>query len=507
VGLKADGTEIIPTGIDAGYQKTAEGKHVGNSTDYNLANAMLNIPGDNWDRSDETIFKEEVRRTGSYYNASNPNWWHPTELNNMFIRAVSNTGYEKIRYVKIGTRSFKDRKVLYEVFTYTTNKTDAEDNTIAGYYCGDYVFNNVYENDYIQWKFETDKIVAVEGAKRVKWENAATDKFHLSVDNGLTYPYVINSPKNGVVPRFVHIFQNGNILILFSSHVYLSTDNFSTINPVTVKAIDGSDFTGTTNSFYFFTYHPVISINGTEMFIMGTYATAIDTAHTNINVFYTVDNGVTFKSCYKAGTTNPPLLGARHVHGVSYRSYDDSFWMTTGDNESPYTDESNVIRGVYDWDLDTWTWARNHGATGAACTYKLINVGFPDSTNVLCGDDNTDTTVRNGMFTCPVSGFSDSANFVSVFKTVLGGGMIVYVDEDEILGALANSANTNLLITSKTGVANLSGSKIFGLPVNTVAFVFGKKTSDGWRLVHSGLDGVSEGDGLSGTKEMWVKIK
>ena len=508
LGLKADGTAILPTGIDPGFKLTAEGTHTGDSLNYNLANAKLTIPG--WDRSNATIYNEAARRAYTYYDSGNVTDWHPTELNNLLIQSWKNTGYKGTDFVKLSDWSYKSRKKLGDLFSFSTDKTGIDYSNIIENYCSDYVFEGIYENDYIYWKPEITSdtaILTVEGSKILKWQDAATDLLLLSTDNGVTFPYSINLPKNGVIPRFAHIFDNGNILIGFEKTVFLSTDNLATINEITIKDIGGGDFVATTNSHYFFMYRPDVVVGGTEMFVWGTYSTAVATAHVNVNIFYTADNGANIKVCYKAGTTNPPNLGARHIHSINYRSSDNSFWVCTGDNEGAYTAESNILRGVYTAGTDSWAWSKLYGAADADCTYKLVSVEFLDANNIIAGDDNTTTTVRNGLWTCPVADLADSGNFVSVFKTVLGGGMGTYYEDSELLAALVNDINSNVLITSKTAVAGLVGNKLYGLPVSVVALLADKKRTDGWRLVHIGIDGIPEGYGVASYACTWVKIK
>jgi len=209
----------------------------------------------------------------------------------------------------------------------------------------------------------------------------------------------------------------------------------------------------------------------------------------------------------KLTTLDDQEIRISQIMGNKYNKYDDSYWVTTGDNEAPYVGETNIIRGTYDRVLDTWTWAKLHGDLDAGCTYKLISVDFLDDSNVICGDDNTVTTVRNGLWTCPIAGLNNTANFVSVFKTILGGGMGTFIDGLNFIGALVDSLNTNVLISSKSGVAGLRGTKVYGLPTNIVSLIPVNKRSDGWFMIIIGMSGVAEGDGLSTPNIMWLKIK
>lgn len=509
VGNKVDGTEIIPTNIPAGYKKTAEGVHSGNNLKHNLANSVLAMIGTSWDRSDTTIFSEEARRADTYYDATSAatkKYWHVSECNNLKFQSWANAGYKGISAFKISDHSYKLRKTLDEILSFDAELTGANYSKLINY-CKDYVYSGEYENDVIYWKYVTDSILATRGAKRLKWENAATNKFHLSIDGGVTYPYSINSPFNSQTPTFAHIFENGNILIGGTSSLYLSTNNLSTFILITTKDINGTDYTPGANDFHEYFKTKNILKGGVEMLIWGCYRTFVGSDDTNINIWYSVDNGVTVKSCYKAGVTNPPNLKARHIHSVTYREADDSFWVTTGDNNAAVIQECNILRGVYDWDADIWSWSKIYGDTSGERDWKWTQIGFFEESVFFASDNTNNKTL--GLATCAIADIGNPANFVSKFRAINEGGDFV-MDNSIIVGfqnMLVATKDKNNVIISKTGVDGLTGNKLYGLPASIVNFaaIYDKDIS-GYYLMHLTLEGDSSYDKY-GRGSLLVKLK
>jgi hypothetical protein len=499
VPLEVGGDEIIPI-LDAGYKKTKEGIHAGNTTDYNLANAMIDIPGDSWDRSDVLIYSDFARLATTQYIAATPNYWHPSELNNILIQSWKLTGYKGTDYVKVSDHSYKDRKILKEIFSFASDKTGSNYSK-AIKYCNDYVFTDTYENDYIYWKYESNAIITARGNSQVKWENAATDKLYLSLDNGATYPYSINSPQNGQVPRFAHIFANGNIYVAFTTKIYLSTDNLTTINEVIVKDVNGDIFVGTSESFFSVEKDKYVSINGVELLAFGSYQEDVGSETVNVNVFYTIDSGVTLKSFYLADTTSPDLP-ARHIHAVIHNPSDDSFWFLTGDNNAPATNECNIIKSVYDWDLDSWTCTKLYGS---GTLYKLGMIGFFGD-NIVATDDDTSSGTYWGIWKCAIDELSDKSNVEVVYK-ISKESSLMFCHDPVIISSAGNESNTCILQVSSTGVDGIIGHKLFGLPDDTYNFYLPQdKNANGWYLSHV-LNSTLARKYVLSSGVLWVKIK
>lgn len=502
VPLTVSGAEITIT-APAGYNKTLEGNHAGSLTRHNLADSYIVFVGAEWDRSDTTIWNDQAR-TG-YYDATSATTrrtWHISELNNLRINAWANTGYKGINFVKIADNSYKDRKVLEEIITVDTEITGTEYGNAMVSYFNDYAYVDTYENEYIYWKYTAYNILTQNNLRVLRWENAATDRLHLSIDGGVTYPYVINSPKNGEYPEFAHIFNNGNILIGFNSSIYLSDNNLTSLSAITVEDLGGGDFTATTNSYFTSTKDKAVVIDGTEILVWGNYSIAAQTASVNINVFYTIDGGATIKVCYRAGVTNPPNLIARHVHGVTYREADDSFWIFTGDNAN----ECNVIRGDYDWDLDSWTFTKIAGEADA--TFKISSLGFYNSGNdMLIGEDAGGAVDTLGLFTSSVANFATRASWTKVFPSKLTS-TVAFIDGNDIIASLVGAAGHNSFAVSDTGISGLRGTVLYGLPAGfVISQHITEKNDNGWFLCSVTISGTNQNVQLYNNGAIWIKIK
>lgn len=111
----------LPNDVSAfltGYSKTSD--HAGDLSYFNLAQSLVNIPNASWDRSNTTIYNATAR-TG-FYDVSNPNRWHSSELNRNRFNAFTNLFYQGLSFPNIQNNSVTDRLKLLELFSYSTNK-------------------------------------------------------------------------------------------------------------------------------------------------------------------------------------------------------------------------------------------------------------------------------------------------------------------------------------------------------------------------------------------------
>jgi hypothetical protein len=137
IGLNNAGTQIAADSVALtdGYTYYKIKNHIGNLVNHNLADSMIDIPIAVWDRSNTTIF-ENIARTG-YYDASNPDLWHPTELTQQNIYMCLKSTCKCIDFIKMSTDSIYIRDYLQELFSYNTIKIDNNLNKIL-----------LYTNDY-----------------------------------------------------------------------------------------------------------------------------------------------------------------------------------------------------------------------------------------------------------------------------------------------------------------------------------------------------------------------
>jgi hypothetical protein len=115
---------------------------------------------------------------------------------------------------------------------------------------------------------------------------------YLSEDNGRTWPHSAAFPDARHIV-FSCILGNGNVLFSSLARLYLSTDNLRTIQQVTVKRPDGSDYlphqpqNPANPGWYFHTISGVNTwnVNGTEMLVWGNYCKVIGGA-APVNIYY-----------------------------------------------------------------------------------------------------------------------------------------------------------------------------------------------------------------------------
>jgi len=499
IPYKLDGNKLTNPPIPAGAIKISE--HVGNSAKHNLANSLIVMDNAHWDRSNTTIWSDAARGSETFYNASIPTAWHPSELNNLRFNAWANTDYKAKGFVKITDHSYKSRLVLDEILTYTTDHYSSGYNSIIQDYCKDYnPIDGIYESDFAYWRYDSSNINAIKDLKVLKF---ASGTLYLSLDGGLTYGISkAVSGLNEVV--YSKIFENGNIAFASYLKMYISTDNLATVSEVVPTGIDGNPFVATKDSYFCVAPDKWSVINDVELTIIGTYSLETATENVNINAFYTIDNGVSWKSCFKFNTTLPDY-DARHIHQITYNEQDGLFYMITGDGQLT----CNVYSGAYDFDLDTWTWTHLYGDYSETFTvsafngsyYKMGGIWFKGN-NVYWGCDANNKT-RQGVIKSTLVGLGDSANFIMLYPTVEQCQGALH-QSNGIVTVNANLPNT--LYTSKNDGETFNRLTLFGLPANTGLLVGREINSNGW-MIQSLID-TAEADYIA-TKGgvVWIKLK
>jgi hypothetical protein len=99
--------------------------HPGSLIQHNLADSKLNIPIASWDKSSTTIFEDAVR-SSTYYDASNSDNWHISELDYLIFSQNCKTNHKGLDFFKITNSSIVNSGNLTELFSYTTNKTGSQ---------------------------------------------------------------------------------------------------------------------------------------------------------------------------------------------------------------------------------------------------------------------------------------------------------------------------------------------------------------------------------------------
>jgi hypothetical protein len=418
-----NGIPQSPTILSA-YERVQDNE--GSLTKHNLAHSKLVIAS--WDRSNETIFNDNARVL-PMYDVLNPTWWNigygektaavgnideSDELNFDVLRSYMNPGHEGTRFLKVNDTSAYDRKFLREVISYSVDKT------------GD-VFNQIlrYTNDSnwyhtIDYSFSNISIRAQRDNKVLAFDYA-TKILSLSLDGGFTYPITKNL--TGIVTTIndAWFYENGNITFAGDLKHYVSTDNLTTYQESTVLDINGDPFVPVNT---YKNFSPVTSdyhqyVNGIEVRVWGNYMYNT----TEVNVWFTKDNGLTLKSIYNILVSESPFA---HTHAVNYNKYDNSFYFQFGEDAN-----STIVRAVPNATLDDWTFLTI--GTGDAY-YRLVGMSFYDGKVVYCGDSTTGSIAgRYGLWTLPSFSptvFTDriKANYLNNWNLTLIPTVFLYAD-------------------------------------------------------------------------------
>jgi hypothetical protein len=131
VGVAIDRSATL-NDIDGNKTYTDISDHPGNLTQHNLADSKLNIPVAQWDKSSTTIFEDAVR-SSTYYDATNTDNWHITELDYLTFSQNCKANHKGLDFFKITNSSFVNSATLTEIFSYTTNKTGSQLNNVLKY--------------------------------------------------------------------------------------------------------------------------------------------------------------------------------------------------------------------------------------------------------------------------------------------------------------------------------------------------------------------------------------
>lgn len=272
------------------------------------------------------------------------------------------------------------------------------------------------------------RILVQQGSYKLAY-GANSGLLYLSDDCGSTwsYSYAFANASN---IRMAWVFQNGNILIStkVDNKMYLSTDKLTTLNEITVYESDGVTpitFHVPVNPLYPGIYFGALNprsytVDGSEVLAWGTYwqgQDGIGAGAVPINIYYTSDNGITVKCCYKFGDnaterddgtaisgaggnvvgdpTNPVIC--HHVHTTAYDSINNYFYFVTGDSWT--NSEINYLRGRYDLATDTWNF-HNTPMNSNFGVFKTGQLIFDDEDHFIwtCDDD-----LQGGIYRCAVA--------------------------------------------------------------------------------------------------------
>ena len=279
----------------------------------------------------------------------------------------------------------------------------------------------------------------------------ADGRVFMSEDCGRTWPHSAAFPNSHNI-TFSCILKNGNIVFSTRSKLFLSTDSLKTVEQITVKDVDGSDYIPHTPQdpnnpgWYFHTIPGVNSfdVNGVEMLAWGNYCNVLGGA-SPVNIYYSVDGGHTVKIAYAfgqnpftrdngspGGGTTGTLLGnpdnpvrTRHLHTVAYNPWEDAFYACTGDSDRPEWFECHWLRGTYDAASDEWCWkvvVSDH----LNSRYKAGGISFVDGQLYWISDSNGPEPYDRGIFRCAPDDLTNPDAHTLLFNPgVESGNMII----------------------------------------------------------------------------------
>ena len=335
----------------------------------------------------------------------------------------------------------------------------------------------------------------------------------LSEDNGKTWPHTKEFP-NAKNITFSCILKNGNVLFATRAKLYLSTDNLKTYKQITVQDRDGSDYLLHTPhnpnqpGWYF---HPLDGVHtwdvdGREMLVWGNYCNVIG-GSVPVNIYYSTDQGRTVKIAYSFGrnpryTDGGTPLGdpdnpviCRHIHSVAYNPKENAFYACTGDHDLNTKQECHWLRGLYDWDKDTWTW-KVLESTDSNTRYKSGGINFVDGDVYWAADANGRKPHDRGIFRCDPADIATPSKHTMLFNPEYESANMI-IEDGVMLSAHyapASPYHTGFIISPDMGKTwaqydlNQFGKRS---PVR-----FQRKNSDGWFRVYLRKGWIERGEVL-----------
>lgn len=194
----------------------------------------------------------------------------------------------------------------------------------------------------------------------------ASGVLQLSIDGGKTWTKSIDVSSIGLIKTY-YVFKDLTLNVFTHSKAYYSTD-WATLHECTVLDQDGSTYVPSqTDTFTVTKTYERSIVNGIEMYVFGNYNIQDENQSRKL-IWYTVDNGRTYKVAYEFNIAGARQI--RHTHAVHWCEEDGTFWVLTGDT----AEQSMVIKGIYDSLTDTWSWVD----VGSGVDYKWASVVFYD---------------------------------------------------------------------------------------------------------------------------------
>jgi hypothetical protein len=297
-------------------------------------------------------------------------------------------------------------------------------------------------------------------------------KIYLSDDNAQSWAYTAAFPEAENI-TFSCLLKNGNVLFATRERLFLSTDNLKTVQPVTVKNRDGSDYrphTAKNPELPGWYFHPLDGVHtwevdGRELLVWGNYCNVLG-GPVPVNIYYSTDGGATVKIAYafgrnphfqEKGTEPGAMLGdptnkviCRHIHNVVYNPAERAFYACTGDVNRGHGDECHWLRGTYDAGADAWDW-KVVISVNSNSRYKSGGINFVDGQLYWAADANgkkmPEEKYDRGIFRCAPADLADPAKHTRLFAAEFEMANMIIEDSVMLAGHCAPAS------TYKTGIA------------------------------------------------------
>lgn len=395
-----------------------------------------------FDTSDRTYWKSSIESDDHYVGgvSGKERYFHKIWFDNDWINLHIEEEYRNLFFVK-QTRNFVDNqvKVIVEISDIVLfNRVDISN--LLNKYSKQVNLGNYYISKIVDYgRVDTAGhflLFATRDSKRVMKRDT---KLCFSSDAGKTWNTGIEvSTINTLTQQpisSVRILKNGNILVFsVSKELLYSDDNLETLTPCTLLESNSDSFafhTPVNASYpggYFTNFSGFVEDDG--LLIFGNYTNG-GWGASPIIIWYSIDNGITWKVVYEFGQnlvhrddgtsiggSTGTLLGdasndlvCRHIHGINI-GYDGNYYVCTGDKGS--NDEMNFLKLIYDFDEDSWTIIDLF--SGIAKTWqRLRGIGVLENDGyIYWGADGTEDTVvddvryiSHGVYRALVSDLED----------------------------------------------------------------------------------------------------
>ncbi len=399
---------VVGTTVPAGYEKLIDVP--GNLTKLNSFPCLFDFdPNDThasvldvFDRSNATIHND-TSRASAYYDASNPYRYGSLELNINILKTFFETAHLWRVFPKMSSNGvYRDERNYFDSIAAFPAQLSTSQKTGILKYTGDYdlFYSMVYT------ELTTTHISIQRGNTIIYCDDAGT--LSISINGGATILRTLDVSSDLSKLTFAYIWANGNINFGYGDAMYLSTDNLQTYSAIVVSDITGNPYSSVkVEPFNSLVPTDYINYNGQELLLFGCYSTEAGVENTDINIWFSDDNGATLRSIYKFGVSLP-LAQARHVHGVHFNPDNNEFWIITGDDTYLGDDECHWIKGTYNGSAFTWTIIVSDDGAETGTYVKAAGMHFYDG-YCYFGLDKTGSTV--GIWKCLYADMGDNTKY------------------------------------------------------------------------------------------------